>query len=322
MSLISIIIPTFNSECCIRRAIDSVLNQTFRDYEIIICDDCSSDNTKGIVLEYTSASINIIWRENEKNSGPAAARNLGIRTATGEYIAFLDSDDEWLPKKLEVQVERITKMSSDYAVVYSGDNMIINENKNAPIIRIPSREYEKDSLSKLLTGKIQYSTSSLLIRRHCLLVLGGFNSEMRIHEDHELLTRLLIKYKLLVISEPLLNTHYTVSNSRRILCQLEHSLQFELANLPAIKEKLGNGQAEAFRSWLYSTVLYSAIREFHPLKSFHYLRTRINQQTPMQICEYQGIVKSILVMIFGDVLLPLWHIFKIKYTSFKRKKKE
>ena len=98
--MVSVIIPTYNAEKTIKRAIDSVLSQN-EDVEILICDDCSTDSTLTIALHYGLR----LFQNNKHTGGPNAGRNIGIKAAKGEYIAFLDQDDEWLPGKLKKQLE-------------------------------------------------------------------------------------------------------------------------------------------------------------------------------------------------------------------------
>lgn len=120
---ISAVIPVYNREKTIKRCIDSVLNQTYPVYEIIIVDDGSTDQTLHILKEYQD----YIKLVRQKHKGAQAARNTGIREATGEYIAFLDSDDEWLPEKLELQVNALQKNKD---AVVCGDGYIHTEWKN------------------------------------------------------------------------------------------------------------------------------------------------------------------------------------------------
>lgn len=103
--LVSVIIPTYNREYSLTRSIESVLSQTYKKWELIIIDDCSTDNTVNIVEKFRAKDKRINFFKLEKNSGACVARNLGIKKAKGEFIAFLDSDDEYLPEKLKKQVE-------------------------------------------------------------------------------------------------------------------------------------------------------------------------------------------------------------------------
>lgn len=109
--MISVVIPTYNREKVLARAIDSVLNQTYTDLEVIVADDCSTDNTRQLVQGYADPRVR--YGCLKKNSGACAARNLGIDMARGEYIAFQDSDDQWHEDKLQVQMEAMERTGAD-----------------------------------------------------------------------------------------------------------------------------------------------------------------------------------------------------------------
>ena len=103
--LVSIVTPVYNSEKFISETIDSIQNQTYKRWELILVDDCSSDNSYDIISKYIKYDKRIRYIKLEKNSGAAVSRNTGIKNAKGRFIAFLDSDDIWLPEKLEKQVK-------------------------------------------------------------------------------------------------------------------------------------------------------------------------------------------------------------------------
>ena len=105
--LVSIIMPSYNTAPYIRETIQSVLDQTYQNWELIIVDDCSTDNTDGVVASIKDDRIRYL--KNEKNSGAAVSRNRALREAEGRWIAFLDSDDVWMPDKLEKQVSFMEK---------------------------------------------------------------------------------------------------------------------------------------------------------------------------------------------------------------------
>ena len=104
-SIVSIIVPAYNSECYIGRTIESVISQTYKFWEMIIVDDCSLDKTAEVILSYSLKDKRIKYKKLEVNSGAAVARNVAMSMATGQYIAFLDSDDVWLPDKLSTQIQ-------------------------------------------------------------------------------------------------------------------------------------------------------------------------------------------------------------------------
>lgn len=103
--IVSIITPAYNCEKYIGATIESVLSQTFQKWEMIIVDDCSTDHTSDVVMSYCQNDTRVIYKKIEQNSGAAVARNLAMDLAKGQYIAFLDSDDLWLPDKLTIQLE-------------------------------------------------------------------------------------------------------------------------------------------------------------------------------------------------------------------------
>ena len=106
---ISVIMPTYNSESFLRESIDSILNQTFKDFELIVIDDCSTDSSLKIIKEYKRKDNRIFFLKNDKNLGHNKTRNKGLKIAKGKYIAILDSDDISLEKRLEIQYAYLEK---------------------------------------------------------------------------------------------------------------------------------------------------------------------------------------------------------------------
>lgn len=125
MSLISVILPTYNSFNTLERAINSVLNQTYRNLELIVCDDRSNDNTLKVLKDVSKRDSRMRYIINKNNSGAGFSRNEAIKISIGNYIAFIDSDDEWYPEKLKIQYDYIIKHSLD--ICYT-DTLIINKN--------------------------------------------------------------------------------------------------------------------------------------------------------------------------------------------------
>jgi len=125
MPKISVISPTYNRAHLITRAVHSVLNQTYQDFEYIVVDDASTDNTEEVIKGFKDERIKYI--KHEKNRGPSAARNTGIKAAKGEYIGFLDSDDEWLPEQAEKQVSKFLESPDNVGVIYCGHVVISDE---------------------------------------------------------------------------------------------------------------------------------------------------------------------------------------------------
>lgn len=128
--LVSIIMPSYNTARYISESIESVLSQTYTNWELIIVDDCSTDNTDDIVKPYLEDN-RIKYLKNEKNSGAAISRNYALREAKGRWIAFLDSDDLWLPQKLEKQIEFMEK--NNYSFSYTAYEQIDEASQNLNI---------------------------------------------------------------------------------------------------------------------------------------------------------------------------------------------
>jgi glycosyltransferase involved in cell wall biosynthesis len=147
MPEVSVVIPTYNRAKVLSRAVKSVLNQGYRDFEIIVVDDGSTDNTEQVVGAFDKQQVKYV--RHEKNMGPAAARNTGIGHANGKYIAFQDSDDEWFPQKLGRQVEILETASDRVGGVYTGFWRIRNS----------SRKYEPRKREKHGLG-FQHITNS------------------------------------------------------------------------------------------------------------------------------------------------------------------
>lgn len=152
--LVSVIIPMYNAERFILETLTSALNQTYKDIEVIIIDDCSTDRSKDLVKSITDARIKLI--ELEKNGGVANARNKGMEASKGRYISFLDSDDVWESNKIERQVIQLS--TSNYALSYTGV-LVINENGKA----IKERNVPSTVCYRELLRSTPIATSSVVI---------------------------------------------------------------------------------------------------------------------------------------------------------------
>ena len=193
--MVSVVLPSFNRARCIARAMDSVLNQTFTDLELIVVDDGSTDGTKELVEGYADSRVRYVQQEHE---GACAARNRGIREARGEYIAFQDSDDEWLPEKLEKQMACLKESGSD--IVCSAFYRAENGSKE----RFPP-DCKKENYTITLCDIIPEnlcSTQTLLFKKKCFQG-EMFDTNLRRLQDWELMIRMVQKWKVLMINEPL-----------------------------------------------------------------------------------------------------------------------
>ena len=204
MPKVSVIIPTYNSAQYIAEAIESVLAQTYKDYEIIVVDDGSIDNTREVLKPFMDKII-YVYKE---NGGQASARNLGIKMSKGEYIAFLDSDDIWLPQKLELQVELLDSRP-EVGLVYS-DNYRFTDDEG--IIGLGSQRVQ--GLSGMVFNSLFLKnfipTLTVMVRRKCLDDVGLFDESKHIvhSEDYDLWLRIAKKYEIAYIDKPLAKYRY------------------------------------------------------------------------------------------------------------------
>ncbi len=197
MTEVSVIIPTFNRARKVCRAVRSVLNQTFSDYEIIVIDDASADDT-GRRLEEFAGSIKLITHG--ENRGVSASRNSGIIRSKGQYIAFLDSDDYWLPEKLETQI-RFFRENPDALICQASEIWIRKGRRVNPAKKHikPSGDIFVSSLKLCLV-----SPSAVMIKKPLLDEVGLFDEEFPVCEDYDLWLRISHKYPVYLIQKDLL----------------------------------------------------------------------------------------------------------------------
>ena len=193
---IATVIPTFNRASIVSRAIDSVLSQTRLPSEIIVVDDGSTDNTESLISE-KYRTVSYIKSENK---GVSAARNIGIKAAKSEWIAFLDSDDEWLPQKVEKQIAKISHNPS-YKVVHCEEIWIRDGRRVNP--KVKHKKYGGYIFEKCLPLCV-ISPSAVVIHRDLFQELGYFDESLPACEDYDLWLRICAKYPVLFVEDPLL----------------------------------------------------------------------------------------------------------------------
>ncbi len=204
---VSVIIPTYNRAHLIREALESVFSQTYRDYEVIVVDDGSTDNTREILASYRDR-IHIVWQENQ---GISAARNRGILLARGKYLAFLDSDDRWLPEKLERQVSYLDQNS--YMGLVSSHLWRYEIGKEKERERVP-RSIGR-SFGELVTGPNFIDTSTVVIRKRCIEVVGNFDESMPAAEDWELWVRIAKRFGIHCMEDILAEHRWHPANTTK-----------------------------------------------------------------------------------------------------------
>lgn len=222
--LISIILPTFNRREFLRRAIGSVLNQTYQDWELIVWDDGSIDSSKDVILAFDDPRVQYY---NAENRGVAAARNQAISKANGDYLAFLDSDDEWGEDKLSIQIAALQDHPDIDMVLSDFENVNIVRNTRGENFTNYKKAFQLMTTSKLDPGFFEIkhgfiesiasgnfiATDTVIIKKSIILRIGGFNETLRNSEDFELWWRLGLNTVRVAFHDQVLLTRYKPQGS-------------------------------------------------------------------------------------------------------------
>jgi glycosyltransferase involved in cell wall biosynthesis len=192
--LISVIIPTYNSAPYLPEALDSVLSQTHTRIEVLVIDDGSTDNTAAVMAGYTDRTVYM----RQAQSGPSKARNRGIEEAKGEYTAFLDADDTWLPSKLENQL-RILQQDPEAGLVYS--RSVDFHDRTGKELRVYPREIHSGMLFDLLLASPLFGLPSVIVRTRILKELGGFDEGLTTAEDTHLYLRIARNHRIIGVPD-------------------------------------------------------------------------------------------------------------------------
>lgn len=194
--LVSVVIPTFNRDWAIGRAVDSVLDQDYRPVELIVVDDGSRDQTNAILSSYDGDRLTVVRQENR---GVSAARNAGVSRAQGDLIAFLDSDDYWKPGKLSAQVDFFTS-HPDALICQTGEIWVRNG------VRVNPGQRHRKQAGMIFTPSLDLclvSPSAVMMRKTFFSMTGGFDETLPACEDYDLWLRVTRRYPVHLIDAPL-----------------------------------------------------------------------------------------------------------------------
>jgi hypothetical protein len=234
MPTVSVIIPSFNRAHLLARAVASVDRQTHLPIEIIIIDDCSTDDTANVVGGI-SCRIPIIFERLGRNGGGGVARNVGIRLAKGEYVAFLDSDDEWECEHLGALMQHALQREGNFVVASSA---VVSETKRV----FPNRQFGQhlsvdEKLHFVLTGNLAFQTSTLLMPRSTALAFM-FDGCLRRHQDWDLIFRMIRQeIDLFILSQPTTIYHVPVGSGVSRSNSVIPSLRFLARHRSAMSRK-------------------------------------------------------------------------------------
>jgi glycosyltransferase involved in cell wall biosynthesis len=286
MPKVSVLMPMFNSEKYIGMAVESILNQTFKDFELIILNDGSTDNSKKIVESYSDSRIILI--ENTQNQGLARTRNRLISEAKGAFLAWLDSDDIALPQRLQIQVDFLEK-NPNHALVASWARII--GSNNLPTGNFVKSYIPNTDLSALLLFVNYIVQSSVMLRRN-LLPDEHYNLDFPPTEDYELWVRIAKKHPIAILNDILVdyrvhdsNISFTQNDRAMRTVKMNHQRQLEdLGINPTMQEidlhyalSFGNGETfdkdfiEKAEAWLLKIREHNQIIKIYDPKALNYV---------------------------------------------------
>ncbi|MBA3884873.1 MAG: glycosyltransferase family 2 protein [Acidobacteria bacterium] len=207
---VSVIVPTFNRADVLSRAIDSVLGQSFSDFELLVVDDGSTDGTASVVARYQDRRVRYLPQP--RNAGVSAARNRGLREARADLVAFLDSDDEWLPEKLAQQVELFERLPDEVGLVYTGVECILPDGR-----RRMDMPKERGDVYRQMLGRnvVHGGGSNVMMRRNVVATAGFFDEGLRAIEDYEYWLRVARFFKIDYVAAPLIRYYDPQAAGRR-----------------------------------------------------------------------------------------------------------
>lgn len=301
--MISVIIPTYNSDKYICEAIESVLSQSYLNYEIIVVDDGSYDDTKSIIRD----RYPLVRYYFTDNKGVSSARNYGISMARGEYIAFLDSDDRWLPTKLEKQRSSFQK-NPKLGMVFT-ENSFFN---NVGVI-----QERMNKRKRLMSGDIvrniflnsYVATPTVMVRKSIFDKVGWFEEGLLIAEDDNMWMRIGMEYCVELIDEPLVQCRITEGSlsrkSHNIFSGIREHIGVIKKKYPSMYRRLGKS---AIRK-KYSALFFS--EAYYSFSQDKYREARGNFIKSYFYCPFK--LKPLLYLI--STFLPIWMIDKIRYLK-------
>ncbi|MGE3332904.1 MAG: glycosyltransferase [Rhodospirillaceae bacterium] len=286
-ALVSTIIPAYNARRFIERALLSALSQNVPRAEVLVIDDGSTDGTREIVKTYEPRGVRLICRE--ERGGAAAARNTGLQAATGEYIAFLDADDEWLPAKINRQLAILN--AHPQMTFVSCRATLIDENgvDTGDIYRGAAPASGIEGWRTLLAHPC-VATPSVLARRSAIIAAGAFNKWLPVAEDQDLWIRLSLMGEIGYIPETLVRVHSTPNSlsKAKIREQADYVLPMVISYLERNRDRLGQHEIRRILGERFSklgqvayasgdftfglkTIARAVVRGYRPLANMYFV---------------------------------------------------
>lgn len=301
MPLASVIVPTYNAQETIGETLESIFAQTFTDFELIVVNDGSTDNTLKIVSGYEDARLKVF---SYPNAGVAASRNRGVAQAGGSYISFLDADDLWTPDKLEAQIEALEN-NSQAAVAYSWTDYI--DHSGRFIDRDQRVTFSGNVLRELLVRDFLESASNVMIRRQAFLDSGGFDESLSGAADWDLFLRLAANCSFVAV--PRLGILYRLggnSMSADLSMQERECLQVLEQAYEQASESLQTLKKHSF-AYLYQylgfKVMQGQLSRKKGLSALSYFKRAVNYN-PVLLGQQPRVTLAVFTKILAALLVP------------------
>ena len=271
---ISVIIPTYNRKNTLPRAVESVLNQTYKPTEIIVVDDGSTDGT----ADWLSANYSSLQIIQQPNKGVSSARNAGINSARGDWIALLDSDDEWLPDKLEIQV-KLLQNNAELRFCHTNEIWIRN---GVRINQMKKHQKYGGHIFNKCLDMCRISPSSVLFHQSILADVGYFDKDLKVCEDYDLWLRITAKFPVLYIDEPLIKKYGGHADQ---LSKVEDGIESHRIKVleKLIMQQFTSGQKNAMLKMLIEklTIFSIGAQKRGKIKAYNTSKKRINELSVM-----------------------------------------
>ena len=267
---VSVIVPVFNRVGVIGRALSSVLAQTFKDYEIIVVDDGSTDGSADVVQNLGNSKVRLI--RCPENRGAAAARNVGVAAASGRYFAFLDSDDTWEPEKLALQVRALEHATTGF-LACGTDFYLWHEGR---MTQVRTGSTPAKFRNDILFGCSISPGSTLMVAREAFELAGPFNESLRRLEDWDWLLRYVEHGEMLFIPKLLAHIHLQHGNAIREEPDpvLQAIYRIRAEHLPRLRKKGGSARRQ-FESSLLIEIAARMYHQNRPLAAIRYVSSSL-----------------------------------------------
>lgn len=280
---VSVIIPTYKGSDNVCRAVESVLNQMYNYIEIIVVDDNGRGTeeqlkTQEVLKNYIEAG-NIKYLTHEKNINGSAARNTGVRASHGDYVAFLDDDDEYLPDNIKNHIEKFRTLSADYGITYCAKRLFFEDGRQEVI----TPHLEGDILFDFMCAKMRMGSSFIMVKREAYDDVNGFDESFIRHQDWEFIARVLAKYKAGAIQEVGLNKYLIFRNSAKSPEQYEKNRLYYLERLKYIIDSFDKKQQRK----IYDTHYISIGKEYLKAKKLKESITWAKKTS----CPFKSVIK-------------------------------